>query len=105
MGLSFSTFGPWGTDARIESNAYRRRQSWRGVGENAWRPEWDNYFTLQDTEKIEGESLMEYRRSYDRLLAAAVRDIDITRARSQYTTNLIKLNAHIPKIEDIFGGS
>lgn len=103
MELSFSTFGPWGTDARIKSNAYRRRQSWRGEGGEAWRPEWDNYFTLQDTEIIEGELLMRYRRTYDRLLAAAVRDLDMTRARSEYTTNLVKLNAHLPKIEDVAG--
>jgi hypothetical protein len=105
MELSFSTFGPWGKDARIKSNAFRRRQSWRGEGDNAWRREWDNYFTLQDTESIAGESLMEYRKTYDRLLAAAVRDLNITRARSQYTTNLVKLNAHVPRIEDILGGS
>lgn len=104
MNLSFSTFGPWGTDARIKSNAFRRRQSWRGEGESAWQPEWDHYFTLQDTERIAGESLMKYRRTYDSLLAAAVRDLDITRARSEYTTNLVKLNAHVPRIEDIVAG-
>jgi hypothetical protein len=105
MELSFSTFGPWGTDARIKSNSFRRRQSWRGTGGSAWRPEWDGYFTLQDTEVIVGESLMKYRRTYDSLLAAAVRDLDITRARSQYTTSLVKLNAHVPVIEDIVGES
>jgi hypothetical protein len=105
MELSFSTFGPCGTDARIKSNAFRRRQSWRGEGESAWRQEWDNYFILQDTERIAGESLMKYRRTYDSLLAAAVRDLDITRARSEYTTNVVKLNAHVPRIEDILGGS
>jgi hypothetical protein len=105
MKLSFSTFGPWGTDAHIRSNAFRRRQSWRGEGGSAWRREWDSYFTLQDSEVISGESLMSYRRTYDGLLAAAVRDLDITRARSQYTTSLVKLNAHIPRIEDIVGGS
>lgn len=105
MELSFSTFGPWGTDARIKSNAFRRRQSWRGEGDSAWRPEWNSYFTFQDTEIIAGESLMGYRKIYDSLLAAAVRDLDITRARSQYTTNLVKLNAHVPRIEDIVGES
>jgi hypothetical protein len=105
MELSFSTFGPWGKDASIKSNAYRRRQAWRGEGDNAWRSEWDSYFTLQDSEIIARESLMDYRKTYDKLLAAAVHDLDITRARSQYTTDLVKLNAHLPKIEDIPGKS
>lgn len=105
MELSFSTFGSRGSDARIKSNAFRRRQSWRGGADNVWRPEWNHYFTLQDTDRIASESLMEYRRTYDGLLAAAVRDLDITRARSQYTTNLVKLNAHAPIVEDIVGES
>jgi hypothetical protein len=103
MELSFSTFGPWGVDARIKSNAYRRRQSWRGVDGNAWQSQWDNYFTLQDTEMISAESLMDYRKTYDALLAAAVRDLDLTRTRAQYTTSLITLNAHAPRTEDIPG--
>jgi hypothetical protein len=103
MERSFSTFGDWGVDARIKSNAYRRRQSWRGVDGNGWQPQWDGYFTLRDTEIIAANSLTDYRRTYDALLAAAVRDLDLTRARAQYTTDLITLNAHAPRAEDIIG--
>jgi hypothetical protein len=105
MALSFSTFGSWGIDARIKSNAFRRRQSWRGQGDNAWRPEWDQYFTLADTEIITGKALTRYRNRYDGLVAAAVRDLDLTRARSQYTTDLVTLNAHAPKSQDVLGSS
>jgi hypothetical protein len=103
MELSFSIFGPWGVDARIKSNAYRRRQSWRGVDGNDWQPQWDDYFTLKDTEIITAKELIDYRKAYDALLAAAVRDLDLTRARAQYTTSLITLDAHAPRTEDIIG--
>jgi hypothetical protein len=103
MELSFSTFGSWGVDARIKSNAYRRRQSWRSVDGNGWQPQWDNYFTLQDTEIITAKSLVNYRKAYDALLATAVRDLDLTRTRAQYTTSLITLDAHAPIAEDITG--
>lgn len=38
MGLTFTTFGSWGQDAQIRSNAYRRRQSWC---KGQWETDWD----------------------------------------------------------------
>lgn len=105
MDLSFATFGNWGQDARIKSNAFRRRQSWRGTGDGAWEAEWDRYFTLPDSAAISGKSLRLYRESYDELVAAIVRDLDLTRARAQYTTNLVSLNAHAPQSRDDVTGS
>lgn len=105
MELSFETFGPWGTDARIKSSASRRRQYWRGQGGNPWQAEWNNYFALKDTDEISRGTLMQYRQAYDKLLAAAVRDIDLTRTRARYTTDLVVFNAHAPKVWDIPGSS
>jgi hypothetical protein len=103
MKLSFTTFGIWGTDARIKSNAFRRRQSWQGIGEYAWRSEWDRYFTMEDSASISAEELELYRRSYDELIAANVRDLDLTRARAQYTTSAVSMNAHAPRSTYIAG--
>lgn len=103
MSLTFETFGPWGVDARIKSNAYRRRQFWQGTGESAWRPEWDRYFALADSTSISAEELQRYRRSYDELIAALVRDLDLTRSRARYTTDLVTLNAHAPRTTGITG--
>jgi hypothetical protein len=103
MGRTFATFGIWGEDARIKSNAFRRRQTWLGTNQDAWMPEWDRHFTMSDSASITGESLQLYRRSYDELIAATVRDLDLTRARAQYTTKLVSLNAHAPRSADIEG--
>jgi hypothetical protein len=103
MKLSFVTFAEWGVDARIKSNAYRRRQAWRGTGAKAWDSEWDAYFALADAATISAEELKNYRQTYDQLIAATVRDLSLTRARAQYTTNLVSLNAHAPKSSDVAG--
>lgn len=102
---SFSIFGRWGIDARIKSSAYRRRQAWTGTGENAWQSDWDSFFALRDSDTISGESLTRYRKQYDLLLALAAKDISLTRARTQYTTDLVSLNAHAPRAQDIRGSS
>jgi hypothetical protein len=103
MGRTFVSFGEWGQDARIKSNAFRRRQAWQGTGDNAWLSGWDQYFTMPDSSPISGESLQLYQHTYDTLIAAAVRDLDLTRARAQYTTDLVALNAHSPMRQDIAG--
>jgi hypothetical protein len=103
MGLTFETFGPWGVDARIKSNAFRRRECWQGTEEKAWQPEWDRYFTLPDSTSISSDELLRYRHSYDELIASLVRDLDLTRSRAQYTTDLVTLNAHAPQPTGIAG--
>ncbi len=99
MALSFKTFGDWGQDARIMSSGFRRRESWRGD----WEPEWSRYFTVPDNAEITRATLRAYRETYDALLVAMVKDIDITRTRAKYTTDEAVLNAQAPQRTDIEG--
>ena len=101
MDLSFSTFGRWGQDAVIRSGAYRRRQSWVRK-DVAWDDSWKAMFELPETGIVSGESLTEYRVAYDRFLFALVTDLNITRARAEYTTPRVSLNASPPR-NDIAG--
>ncbi|RDV45019.1 hypothetical protein DOE76_09820 [Leifsonia sp. ku-ls] len=101
LDLSFTTFGAWGQDARIKTSAYRRRPAWQG--EDAWQADWDNLFSIGDSESISRESLASYRDTYDKLLAALVKDIDVSRARPKYTTDRVSLNASAPQRSDIPG--
>lgn len=101
--ICFSTFGRWGSDAKIRSGAYPRRQAWRRqVG---WDPAWNSMFTKTDGIPILGPELEQICSMYDQLIAALVRDLDITRARSEYTTNLVSLNAHAPERGNIQGAN
>ena len=99
----FDTFNDWGQDAVIKSGAYRRRQAW--TRDPAWDPLWNNMFSKSDDAAIPGQELATIRRAHDRLVAALVRDLDLTRARSEYTTNLVSMNAHAPRQEGIDGRS
>jgi hypothetical protein len=101
MELSFATFGAWGSDARIRTNAYRRRQAWRATAE--WDLGWDVCFELGDRDTISGELLQRYRDCYDALVAGLVRDLDMSRARTRYTTDEVSLNAHAPHRDDVLG--
>lgn len=103
MDDTFDAFSGWGQDARIKSNAFRRRVAWQGKGKDEWQSEWDDYFTVPESSPISRESLRQYRRRYDTLIAAAVRDLDLTRARAQYTTVLVAMNANAPPTPDIAG--
>lgn len=91
MDLSFRTFGFWGQDARILSGPGRRRESW--VRADPWVKEWDDYFALREDEVITPESLRAYRLAYDKLVAALVTDLSLSRARPEYTTPSVSLNA------------
>jgi hypothetical protein len=101
MNNTFATFADWGEDAKIRSNAYRRRQSWRG--DAAWDSAWDRYFTLDDAATISREDLRRYRELYDAFIRRLVQDLDITRARAKYTTDEAVLNAHAPARTDVTG--
>lgn len=98
----FSTFGEWGEDAKICSGAYRRRQAWRRK-DVAWLSDWDSMFTKNDEDPIKSQELAHIRTAHDKLIAALVQDLDLTRARSEYTTSLVSLNAHAPRQRDIGG--
>jgi hypothetical protein len=101
MDATFATFADWGDDAKIRSNAYRRRQSWRAT--ERWDPDWDKYFALDDDATVSREELRRYREFYDALIGRIVRDLDVTRARAKYTTDEVSLNAHAPQRTDITG--
>lgn len=101
MSATFSTFNEWGSDARIKTSAFRRRQAWQGT----WDSSWDSFFTIGDSEAITGAALRAYREQYDALIGAMVRDIDITRTRASYTTSEVSLNAHAPTRTDIRGAA
>lgn len=101
METAFRTFGEWGLDARINSSGYRRRKSW--IGNPAWSEEWDAMFALRDEEDISRDSLQRFQSLYDALLSALVADMSIARARPQYTTNRVSLNASAGRLADILG--
>lgn len=100
-GSCFSTFNNWGQDPLILSGAYRRRQAWTRKPE--WSDSWNAMFSKADDTSIPADKLQAIRRAHDELVAALVRDLDLTRARGQYTTNLVSLNAHAPQRQDIEG--
>jgi hypothetical protein len=103
MNSCFQTFNAWGKEPLILSSAYRRRQVWRTTGE--WSPAWDEMFAKKDTEAILADDLRDIRNKHDVLIAAIVRDLDLTRARSQYTSGSVVLTAHAPDQEDIVGSA
>lgn len=94
----FGTFNNWGQDALLLTSAYRRRSAFSN-----WDKAWDAMFAYTDVQPIPAQELGDLRTAYDRLVAALVRDIDITRARSAYTTSAVSLNAHAPHRDDISG--
>ncbi len=102
MSECFSTFSRWGEDAQIRSGPYRRREAWRG--KSAWTSSWDQMFTKGESDPISAQEQTSIREAHDRLVAALVRDLDLTRARSEYTTTTsFALNAHAPTQKEVAG--
>jgi hypothetical protein len=101
MNLCFKTFNEWGTDPRIMSSAYRRRQAWRLPG--GWDAGWNGAFAYPDDRVITGSELITLRAAYDALVNAMVRDLNLERSRSQYTSAQVSLNAHEARRQDIDG--
>jgi hypothetical protein len=101
MNLTFTTYGDWGTDARIKTSAFRRRQAWRGQAQ--WPRPWDAFFTVQDEEAITAEWFAEYRIAYDSLLAQIVDDIQLSKRRDSYTTETVSRNAHDDRRPEVSG--
>ena len=91
MSHCFKSFGLWGRDALIRSSAYRRRQSWQGS--QPWDTRWDRLFELRDEEPVERASLETLKRAHDDLIAALVLDLNMNRARSEYTSTRVVGNA------------
>jgi hypothetical protein len=100
--VCFATFGMWGADARIRSNAYRRRQAWCR-SDIAWDSAWDAMFTKREHEAIPAVELLTVKQAHDRVIAALVQDLNINRARSEYTTSLTVMNAHAPRVQQVDG--
>jgi hypothetical protein len=101
MNSCFQTFNAWGKEPLILSSAYRRREVWNGP--DGWAGHWDGMFQKADHDVITSEELMSVRQKHDAVIAAIVRDLDLTRARSQYTSGAVVLAAHAPPQEDIGG--
>ena len=101
MDLCFKTFNEWGSDPRIVSSAYQRRRSWQQP--DGWEPSWNDLFLYADDRPIPGAELKSIREAYDALVRAMVIDLNMARARSQYTSAQVSLNAHAPARDDIAG--
>jgi hypothetical protein len=101
MNLCFKTFNEWGSDPRFLSSAYRRREAW--CLPEGWDRSWDAMFAYSDTRVIPGSELMALRSAYDALVRAMVKDLNLERSRSQYTSAQVSLNAHATPREDIAG--
>jgi len=98
MDRCFQTFNTWGSDARLLTSAYRRRSAC-----TSWQEGWDALFAYDDDRTIPASELAALRTSYDAVVAALVRDLDLTRARTKYTSDLVSLNAHAPRAVEITG--
>lgn len=94
MKQCFVPFGQWGADALIRSSPYRRRVSWNAT--DPWDPEWGRLFELQEDEAIEAAALETLRSAYDALVSALVTDLNINRARGEYTNTRVLENARGP---------
>lgn len=99
MNDCFATFGAWGADARLRTSAFRRRPV-----HPRWHANWDDMFVIDDDRSISGDDLANLRRAYDKLVSAMVTDLNIARARAKYTTDLVSLNAHRQRPNDVPGG-
>lgn len=94
MKRCFASFGSWGDDALIRSSPYRRRLSWQAAP--PWNTDWGRMFELSEDESVEAASLEELRSTYDGLVSALVGDLNINRARSEYTSAPVVANAGGP---------
>jgi hypothetical protein len=101
MDLTFTTYGTWGSDARIKTSAFRRRQARQG--QSPWIESWNSFFTVSDDDAITGEWFAEYRKAYDSLLAQMVDDIQLAKRRDTYTTETVSLNAHDDRCPRVTG--
>jgi PAS domain-containing protein len=77
----FQTHGGWGRDARIRSGFVRRRQA----RPDTWNPEWEDLFALSENEEVSQQNLTSVLDRYDRLLAALVKDIELSEPRTRYS--------------------
>jgi hypothetical protein len=93
MDSCYATYGPWGSDPLLKSSAHPRREYWRGPVGRSWDPAWDQLFALTGDEGLDTADVRSTRDRYDALIAAMVRDLDLTRARSAYTTRLVSHDA------------
>jgi hypothetical protein len=89
VAVCFSTHNRWGADARIRSGFIRRRDAAR----EAWRPEWEELFTHQESDQIEETSMAKVQANYNKLLAALVEDVQLLAPRDRYADSADVINA------------
>jgi hypothetical protein len=82
MGNCFATYGDWGADAHLRTGFGRRRDA-AGA---AWDSAWNEFFTYPLGAEIPTAEIVEIRKSYDALIAAFARDIELNVPRDRYVS-------------------
>lgn len=90
METCFATFGTWGRDACLKTGFVERRAAFG----DAWKPEWQEMFTHEERQEVPKHELENLRISYAALLGALAEDVQLSKARLDYVTPRISLNAH-----------
>jgi hypothetical protein len=80
MGNCFHTYGKWGADARLKTG-FGRRQEAAGT---SWSPGWNDFFTYPAGTDIPVAEIAQIRRSYDAVMSAFARDIELNMPRDRY---------------------
>lgn len=88
MDLCFETLGRWGADAKLKTGFRRRRDV-----HPEWSSEWEKMFVYSSSEPTPPEVLERIKAAYNEILAHLVGDIEITAARTDYSTARLVLNA------------
>lgn len=82
MQLCFQTHGGWGVDAKLKTSFKRRRQCFP----NGWLDEWDAMFIYSSDVPTPKDVIRGIKDAYNDTLAYLVSDIQITNARTDYST-------------------
>jgi hypothetical protein len=90
MGNCFVPYGEWGTDARLRTG-FGRRQEAAGAG---WSPGWNEFFTYPIGAEIPDAEIVAIRGSYDAVIHAFARDIELNVPRDRYVNADVPSNAH-----------
>lgn len=89
--LCFQTFNEWGSDAKLRTGFYHRKEHFPGN----WNPEWDGQFDRKIEDSVTAEELDAIREAYTTVLAALVGDMDLTRSRTDYASAEVSANADV----------
>lgn len=80
MADCFEIYGAWGDDARLRTGFGRRRE----VAGAAWDESWEKLFSYPIAQPIPPESIAGIRNSYNRLISAFARDVELNAPRDGY---------------------